>query len=287
VECTINGIGERAGNASMEEMVMILRTRRDRMGVDTKIVTEKIYATSRLITSITGVPVQPNKAIVGANAFAHESGIHQDGLLKEKRTYEIMTPESIGLSKSSLVIGKHSGSHAFLARATELGYKLTKDELKEAFERFKELADKKKEIYDEDIEAIITEVSFRVPDKYKLLNMNVMSGTVAIPSATVEMEVEGSVIKDVGFGDGPVDAAFKVIAKITKTKSKLLKYAVNSITGGTDAQGEVTVRLEEDGCVVVGQGSHTDIIMASVLAYVNALNRLEHFKGRTVKKIYH
>jgi 2-isopropylmalate synthase len=287
VECTINGIGERAGNASMEEMVMILRTRRDRMGVDTKIVTEKIYATSRLITSITGVPVQPNKAIVGANAFAHESGIHQDGLLKEKRTYEIMTPESIGLSKSSLVIGKHSGSHAFLARATELGYKLTKDELKEAFERFKELADKKKEIYDEDIEAIITEVSFRVPDKYKLLNMNMMSGTVAIPSATVEMEVEGSIIKDVGFGDGPVDAAFKVIAKVTKTKSKLLKYAVNSITGGTDAQGEVTVRLEEDGCVVVGQGSHTDIIMASVLAYVNALNRLEHFKKRPVKKIYH
>jgi 2-isopropylmalate synthase len=251
------------------------------------IVTEKIYASSRLITSITGVPVQPNKAIVGANAFAHESGIHQDGLLKEKRTYEIMTPESIGLSKSSLVIGKHSGSHAFLARATELGYKLTKDELKEAFERFKELADKKKEIYDEDIEAIITEVSFRVPDKYRLLNMNVMSGTVAIPSATVEMEVEGSVIKDVGFGDGPVDAAFKVIAKVTKTKSKLLKYAVNSITGGTDAQGEVTVRLEEDGCVVVGQGSHTDIIMASVLAYVNALNRLEHFKKRPVKKIYH
>lgn len=287
VECTINGIGERAGNASMEEIVMILRTRRDRFGVDTRVVTEKIYATSRLITSITGVPVQPNKAIVGANAFAHESGIHQDGLLKEKRTYEIMTPESIGISKSSLVIGKHSGSHAFAARAQELGYKLSKTELKEAFERFKELADKKKDIYDEDLEAIIAEVTFRVPDKYKLLNMNVMSGTVAIPSATVEMEVKGRVIKDVGFGDGPVDAAFKVIAKITKTKSTLLKYAVNSITGGTDAQGEVTVRLAEDGCVVVGQGSHTDIIMASVLAYVNALNRLEHFKKRAIKKVYH
>lgn len=287
VEGTINGIGERAGNASLEEFAVALNIRKDKYPYTTNLVLNEIKRTSDLVSRFTGMPVAPNKAIIGKNAFAHESGIHQDGLLKEKRTYEIMTPESIGLSKSSLVIGKHSGSHAFLARATELGYKLSKDELKEAFERFKELADKKKEIYDEDIEAIITEVSFRVPDKYKLLNMNVMSGTVAIPTATVEMDVEGNVIKDVGFGDGPVDAAFKVIAKVTRTKSKLLKYAVNSITGGTDAQGEVTVRLEEDGCVVVGQGSHTDIIMASVLAYVNALNRLEHIKGRTVKKIYH
>ncbi len=286
VECTINGIGERAGNASMEELVMILRTRRDHLSLDSRIVTKKIYGTSRLITSITGVPVQPNKAIVGANAFAHESGIHQDGLLKDKITYEIMTPESIGISKSTLVIGKHSGSHAFLDRVTELGYKLSKNDLKVVFERFKELADKKKEIYDEDIEAIVTEVSLRAPDKYKLLNMNVMSGTGAIPAATVEMEVDGNVIKDVGFGDGPVDAAFKTIAKITGTKSRLLKYAVNSITGGTDAQGEVTVRLEEDGCVMVGQGSHTDIIMASVLAYVNALNRIEYLKHRSVKGIY-
>jgi len=286
VECTINGIGERAGNAAMEEIVMILRTRRDLFPVDSRIVTEKIYTTSRLITSITGVTVQPNKAVVGANAFAHESGIHQDGLLKEKITYEIMTPASIGLSKSALVIGKHSGSHAFMARAAELGYNLSKDELKIAFERFKELADKKKEIYDEDIEAIITEVAFRAPDKYKLINMNVMSGTGAIPAATVEMDVDGKIIKDVGFGDGPVDAAFKTIAKVTGTKSRLLKYAVNSITGGTDAQGEVSVRLEEDGCMVVGQGSHTDIIMASVLAYVNALNRLEHIKCRSVKGMY-
>lgn len=285
VECTINGIGERAGNASLEEIVMILRTRKDLFSTDTRIVTKKIYPSSRLITSITGVTVQPNKAIVGANAFAHESGIHQDGLLKEKITYEIMTPQSIGMIKSSLVIGKHSGSHAFKKRVEELGYNLTEQELKNAFHRFKDLADKKKEIYDEDIEAIVAEEVFRAPDVYKFLNMNVASGSVAIPTATVEMEVDGKVIKEAEFGDGPVDAAFKAIAKITKTKSRLLKYIVNSITGGTDAQGEVTVRIEEDGTVVVGQGAHMDIIMASAYAYVNALNRLEHVKNKSVKGV--
>jgi 2-isopropylmalate synthase len=285
VECTINGIGERAGNASLEEIVMIFRTRKDLFSTDTRIVTKKIYPSSRLITSITGVTVQPNKAIVGANAFAHESGIHQDGLLKEKITYEIMTPQSIGMIKSSLVIGKHSGSHAFKKRVEELGYNLTEQELKNAFHRFKDLADKKKEIYDEDIEAIVAEEVFRAPDVYKFLNMNVASGSVAIPTATVEMEVDGKVIKEAEFGDGPVDAAFKAIAKITKTKSRLLKYIVNSITGGTDAQGEVTVRIEEDGTVVVGQGAHMDIIMASAYAYVNALNRLEHVKNKSVKGV--
>lgn len=287
VECTINGIGERAGNASLEEIVMILRTRKDLFSIDTKISTEKIYPSSRLITTITGVPVQPNKAIVGANAFAHESGIHQDGLLKEKTTYEIMTPESVGIRTSSLVIGKHSGSHAFKKRVEDLGFTLEDEELKRTFHSFKNLADKKKEVFDEDIEAVIAEEVLRAPDVYKLLNMNVASGSVAIPAATVEMEVNGKVIKDAEFGDGPVDAAFKAIAKITKTKSKLLKYVVNSITGGTDAQGEVTVRIEEDGTVVVGQGAHMDIIMASALAYVNALNRLEHAKRRSVKGIFH
>lgn len=287
VECTLNGIGERAGNASLEEIVMILRTRRDVFGADTGINTEKIYPSSRLITSITGVAVQPNKAIVGANAFAHESGIHQDGLLKNKMTYEIMTPESIGLNKSSLVIGKHSGSHAFRKRVEELGFNLNDDEMKKTFKRFKDLADKKKEVFDEDIEALIAEEVLRAPDVYKLLNMNIVSGTVAIPTATVEMEVEGKVIKDIAFGDGPVDAAFKTIAKITRTKSKLLKYVVNSITGGTDAQGEVSVRIEEDGTVVVGQGAHMDIIMASAHAYVNALNRIEHAKKKHIKGIYH
>ncbi len=287
VECTLNGIGERAGNASLEEIVMTLRTRKDLMNTDTRINTEKIYPSSRLITSITGVAVQPNKAVVGANAFAHESGIHQDGLLKEKITYEIMTPESVGMNKSSLVLGKHSGSHAFRKRVEELGFSLSDEELQKTFKSFKDLADKKKEVFDEDIEALIAEEVLRAPDVYKFLNMSVMSGSVAIPAATVEMEVNGEVTKDVCTGDGPVDAAFKAITKLTGTKSKLLKYIVNSITGGTDAQGEVTVRLEEDGMVVVGQGAHMDIIMASVLAYVNALNRLEHAKKKSVKGIYH
>ena len=239
------------------------------------------------MTSITGVPVQPNKAIVGANAFAHESGIHQDGLLKDKATYEIMTPESVGISQSNFVIGKHSGSHAFRERVNELGYTLTDKELKNVFKRFKDLADKKKEVFDEDIEAIIAEEILRVPDVYEIIHINVVSGTVAIPTATVEMSTHGKVVKDVGVGDGPVDAVFKVIAKITKTKSKLLKYIVNSITGGTDAQGEVTVRLEENGAVVVGQGAHMDIILASALAYVNALNRLEHIKKKSPQDGYH
>ncbi len=286
VECTLNGIGERAGNASLEEIVMILRTRKDLFAVDTGIASEKIFPSSRLITSITGVQVQPNKAVVGANAFAHESGIHQDGLLKEKITYEIMTPESVGMTQSSLVIGKHSGSHAFRKRVEELGFNLSSDELKKAFQSFKDLADKKKEVFDEDIEAIIAEEVLRAPDIYKFLHMNVSSGSIAMPAATVEMEIDGKVIKEAAFGDGPVDAAFKAIAQITKTKSKLLKYIVNSITGGTDAQGEVTVRLEEGGTVVVGQGAHVDIIMASALAYVNALNRLEHAKKKSLKGLF-
>ncbi len=280
VECTINGIGERAGNASLEEIVMILRTRRDLFAFDTKIKTDRIYPSSRLITTITGVSVQPNKAIVGANAFAHESGIHQDGLLKEKITYEIMTPESVGMTKSLIVLGKHSGSHAFRSRVKELGFNLSDEEIVKTFERFKELADKKKEVFDEDIEALIAEEVLRAPDEYKILNMNVVSGTVAIPTATVEMEVKGEIIRDAGFGDGPVDAAFRTIAKITKTKSKLVKYMVNSITGGTDAQGEVSVRLQEDGVAIVGQGAHMDIIMASAFAYVNALNKIEHSKKK-------
>ena len=287
VECTLNGIGERAGNASLEEIVMTLRTRRDLFAADTRINTEKIYPSSRLITSITGVAVQPNKAIVGANAFAHESGIHQDGLLKNKMTYEIMTPESVGMLKSSLVMGKHSGRHAFKARVEELGFTLTDDELQNAFARFKELADKKKEVFDEDIEALIAEEVLRAPEAYKFLNMTVCSGSVAVPVATVELEVAGTVKRDSAFGDGPVDAVFKTIAKITGTASRLLRYSVSSITGGTDAQGEVTVRLEEEGTVVVGQGAHMDIIMASGLAYVNALNRLEHAKKKSRSGWYH
>ena len=283
VECTINGIGERAGNTSLEEVVMILYTRKDYAHLETNIISEEIYSTSKLLTRITGVGVQPNKAIVGANAFAHESGIHTDGLLKDKITYEIMTPESVGVKKSIIVLGKHSGRHALRDELKNRGYELSDSDVNKVFNRFKELADKKKQLYDEDLETIVAEIVLRAPDKYKLINMNVVSGSFAIPTATIQMEVDGEQIKDVSMGDGPVDAAFKTIAKITKTKSKLLKYGVDSITGGTDAQGVVTVRLEENGNEIVGRGAHNDIIMASVLAYINALNRLEYLKKNPIK----
>ncbi len=280
VECTINGIGERAGNASLEEIVMILKTRKDLLGLETSIVSEQIYPASRLISGITGMAVQPNKAIVGDNAFAHESGIHQDGLLKDKTTYEIMTPESVGLSRSTLILGKHSGRHAFKTRLHELGYDISGENLDKAFERFKALADKKKDVFDEDIEAIVQDEVLRIdlPERYRLVSLKVESGTEIAPSAVVQMEVNGSVVTEKGGGDGPVDAVYNVISKITDTRSRLLKYSVNAITGGTDAQGEVSVRLQEDGHTVLGQGSHTDIIVASAKAYINALNRLEYKK---------
>ncbi len=280
VECTINGIGERAGNASLEEIVMILRTRKDTFPADTRIVSEKIYPTSRLITSITGVSVQPNKAIVGANAFAHESGIHQDGLLKDKLTYEIMTPESVGISKSSLVLGKHSGRHAFRERIEGLGYSLDDKELNLAFKRFKTLSDMKKHVYDEDIEMIIMDEIYKISEKYKLVYLNVSCGNVTIPTATVRLEADGNIYQEVGTGDGPVDATFKIIKKIVKTNSNLVKFSVNSITKDMDAQGEVFVKLEEKGLISIGKGADTDIIVASAKAYVNALNRLEYVKDK-------
>jgi 2-isopropylmalate synthase len=281
IECTINGIGERAGNAALEEIVMALKTRKELLGYDTNIVTEQLYSTSRLVSHITGIVVQPNKAIVGANAFAHEAGIHQAGVLRERMTYEIMTPESVGVAQSAIVLGKHSGRHAFKARLKELGYELSEDDIEKAFERFKKLADQKKEIFDEDLDAIVGDEVLRIPDKYKLIYLNVSSGSVTVPTATVELEVEGKKVLKAGFGVGPVDAVFKTIAVITKTKSKLLRYSVDAITGGTDAQGEVTVRLEEDGKTVIGRGAHTDIIVASARAYINALNKLEYRKKRT------
>ena len=278
VECTVNGIGERAGNASMEEIVMALKTRRDFFSYEVGVVTEQIYPTSRLLSSITGILVPPNKAIVGANAFAHEAGIHQDGVLKEKITYEIMRPESVGISQSTLVLGKHSGRHAFRERIKTLGYELNEGHLNQAFQRFKEVADKKKQVFDEDLEAIIADEILRIPDLYKLVNLNVVSGSVTVPTATVQIEFAGKLYQEAGFGDGPVDAAYKTIAKITKTKSRLLKFSVNAITGGTDAQGEVMVILEEGGIRVTGQGAHTDIILAAAKAYVNGLNKLEYQK---------
>jgi len=283
VECTINGIGERAGNASLEEVAMILRTRKDAFNADTRIVSEKIYPTSKLITSITGASVQANKAIVGANAFAHESGIHQDGLLKSKLTYEIMRPESVGITKSSLVLGKHSGRHAFRERIEEMGYTFTDPQINLAFKRFKALSDMKKYVYDEDIEMIIMDEIYKIPEKYKMVYLNVTCGNNVIPTATVKIEADGNVSQDVGYGDGPVDAAFKVIKKLVKTNSKLIKFSVNSITRDMDAQGEVFVKLEEKGSSVIGKGTDTDIIVASAKAYVNALNKLEYVKKRKVE----
>lgn len=278
IESTINGIGERAGNCSMEEVVMALRTRKDFFGAETKVRTEEITRSSRLVTKITGIQVQPNKAIVGANAFAHESGIHQDGLLKERTTYEIMTPESVGLLKTHLVLGKHSGRHAFRDRIKDMGYELSDEDLNKAFERFKRLADQKKEVFDEDLEAILSDEMQQIQEIYVLKNLSAQSGTGITPSATVEMQVDGKIVKQTGTGDGPVDAVYRTIAAITGTRSKLDAYLVKGITGGTDALGEVTVKVEEAGKKVAGHGADTDIIIASAKAYVNALNKLEYWK---------
>ncbi|MDO9529151.1 MAG: 2-isopropylmalate synthase [Syntrophales bacterium] len=285
VECAINGIGERAGNASLEEIVMSLETRKDLFGLYTNIKTEQIYHSSRLLIDITGIPVQPNKAIVGANAFAHESGIHQDGLLKEKATYEIMTPQLVGVSDTQIVLGKHSGRHAMKEHLKKMGYDFDDEEVGKIFKRFKELADVKKEIFDEDIEAIISDDIFRKPEKYKLIYLNVVSGSATIPTATVQMEIDGEVIQEAGFGVGPVDATIAAIRKITKTSHPLLRYAVNAITGGTDAQGVVTVQLKYNGRSVVGRGTDPDVLVASAKAYINALNRLESLKAYNRKDV--
>jgi len=283
IECTVNGIGERAGNCSMEEVVMALRTRKDFFGADTRINTEEIIRSSRLVTKITGIPVQPNKAIVGANAFAHESGIHQDGLLKERTTYEIMRPESVGLVKTNLVLGKHSGRHAFRDRLKQIGYDLSEDDLNRAFERFKRLADQKKEVFDEDLEAIISDESQHITEVFVLKDLKAEGGTGITPSANVEMQIDGKTVRQTGTGDGPVDAVYRTIAAMTGTKSKLDAYLVKGITGGTDALGEVTVKVEEQGKKVAGHGADTDIIVASAKAYVNALNKLEYWKKGRAK----
>ncbi len=273
VECTINGIGERAGNCSLEEFIMALRTRHDILPFSINVDTTQIIHTSRLLSSITGIMVQPNKAVVGANAFAHEAGIHQHGMLMEKTTYEIMTPESIGLSSSSLVLGKHSGRHAFKQRLAELGHDLDEEKLNKAFERFKALADLKKEVFDEDIDAIVTEEA-REEEKYRLDHITVTCGSFAVATATVQLEIDGVTTRTAELGDGPVDATLKAIKKLTKSKAKLMQYNVGAITSGTDAQGEVTVRVSEGNHIAVGKGASTDIIEASAKAYIHALNRL-------------
>ena len=277
-EVTMNGIGERAGNTSLEEIVMALYTRRDLIKLTTSITANLIHPTSRLTSLITGIVVQPNKAVVGANAFAHEAGIHQDGVLKNPMTYEIMAPETVGLSSNRLVLGKHSGRHAFRTKLAQMGYELSDEGLNHLFQKFKELADKRKEIHEEDIEALVAEEILRVPDVYELAYLNVVSGTVAVPTATVKLKVRGKETQNAGFGVGPIDAAFNTIAKMTGSNSKLMRFSVNAITGGMDAQGEVTVRLQDNGLVALGKGADPDIITASAKAYVNGLNRLEYMK---------
>jgi len=275
VECTVNGIGERAGNTSLEEVVMAIKTRRDLFAdVDVGVCTEQIYPSSRLLSQITGIAIPINKPVVGANAFAHEAGIHQDGVLKDKTTYEIMRPESVGLSSNRLVLGKHSGRHAFVDRLNELGVDLGSVDVANAFTRFKALADKKKNIYDEDLLALVAEESVRVPDRYELRDLSVQSLGSALPEATVTMRVDGSERRERCTGDGMVDACFKAISRIVGLEPKLERYQVNAITSETEAQGEATCSLSDEHFTVNGQGVHTDVIMASALAYVNALNKL-------------
>lgn len=274
VECTINGLGERAGNASLEEIVMAVRTRHDHFNVETRLDTTQIVPTSRLVSTITGFPVQPNKAIVGANAFAHESGIHQDGVLKHRETYEIMQAQDVGWHTNSIVLGKLSGRNAFRTRLQDLGIQFeTETELNEAFARFKELADRKHEIFDEDLQAIASDSkALEVDERFKLVCMNVCSETGVIPRASVTLMIDGKEQSAEADGSGPVDATYKAIESIAESGCSLQLYSVNSITSGTDAQGEVTVRLERGGRIVNGLGADTDIVIASAKAYVHALN---------------
>ncbi len=278
VECTINGLGERAGNASLEEVVMTVRTRGDVFECDTRLDTTQIVSCSRLVSGITGFAVQPNKAVVGANAFAHESGIHQDGVLKSRETYEIMLAEDVGWSQNRMVMGKHSGRSAFRARLEELGIEFAaEEELNDAFRRFKDLADKKHEIFDEDLQALVTDVSMRAENEtVNLVSLKVCSETGETPNASIVLSVDGEEVTGSSDGGGPVDATFRAIESIVDTGCELLLYSVNAITSGTDAQGEVTVRLERGGRIVNGQGADTDIVIASAKAYINACNLILH-----------
>ena len=284
VECTINGLGERAGNAALEEIVMALATRNDLMPYETGINTEVITRISRLVSTVTGFTVQPNKAIVGANAFAHEAGIHQDGILKHAGTYEIMTPESVGLRESKLVMGKHSGRHAFREKIKELGYELGDNAVQDAFRRFKTLADKKKDIYDEDIVALIDDEVIRDNDRIKFVSLQVVCGSVGPQTAELELDIDGKTGYVKATGDGPVDATFNAISELFPHVASLRLYQVHAVTEGTDAQAEVTVRLEENGKSVNGQGADTDSLVASARAYVNALNKLLVKRAKTAPR---
>src|SRR5258708_23364866 len=286
-ECTINGIGERAGNCSMEEVVMAMKTRRDLMGVQSRIVTPQIYPASRLLSQVIGQSVPANKPIVGDNAFAHEAGIHQDGVLKYKLTYEIMKPEDIGIPSNKLVLGKHSGRHAFTNRLEELGIDIDDVDVNKAFAEFKALCDKKKIVYDNDILALVTEGARRTTDHFELVELKVGSSTESTPHAAGTMRVHGKQCSAEGEGDGMVDACYKAIYKIAAINPALQRYAVKAITGGTDALGEVSCMIRENGVTVAGQGAHSDIVMASALALVNALNRLKARKHAPLQPTTH
>jgi len=280
VECTVNGIGERAGNASLEEIVMALKTRQDFFGLTTAINTTQVYRTSRLVSELTGFSIQPNKAIIGANAFRHQSGIHQDGVLKKAITYEIMDPRSIGIPSSILILGKLSGRHAFKERLAELGYTLSEEALNHAFQGIKELADKKREITDRDIESLIAEELRITTELYHLDHVEVSCGDHSLPTASVRLiSPEGQGLADAALGTGPVDAIYKAINRIVGIPNKLTEFTIKSITEGIDAIGEVLIRIESDGVTYTGRGASTDIIVASAKAYMNALNRLLAAKG--------
>jgi 2-isopropylmalate synthase len=282
IECTINGIGERAGNAALEEVVMAIRTRPDAVACKPAIVTENILKTSKLLSTITGFDVQPNKAIVGRNAFAHESGIHQDGVLKNAATYEIMTPQSVGWTRSNLVMGKHSGRAAFRDKLRALGYgEIGDNQLNDAFRRFKDLADRKKAVYDDDISALVDDEVLRDHDRIRFVSLDVRAGSKVPPTADLELEVDGVTTAAQATGDGPVDATFNAIRAIFAHDVTLVLYSVGAVTEGTDAQARVTVRLEEGGKMVDGQGADTDTIVASARAYVHALNKLLVKRART------
>jgi len=281
VECTINGIGERAGNASLEEIVMALKTREDIYHKSTKINTKQIYFTSKLVSRLTGFVIQPNKAIVGKNAFSHEAGIHQAGILKERTTYEIMTPQSIGLESNELVLGKHSGRHAFQDKLEKMGYSLDREQLNQAFTSFKKLADTKKEIFVEDLEAIISEeITEQIPVLYTLDYFHVNTGNSTLPTATVRLLYKGEHLVDASCGDGPVDASFKAIDRITGAKVELVDYNIRAITRGKDAQGEASVKIKNNGDIFSGRNISTDTLEASVRAYLKAINKLMYKNNR-------
>jgi 2-isopropylmalate synthase len=273
VECTVNGIGERAGNAALEEIVMAMRTREDQLPFHTRVNSQEIYRTSKLLSTITGLVIPRNKPIVGKNAFAHESGVHQDGVIKQALTYEIMTPESVGVPHSSIVLGKHSGKHGLLARCEALGFKLSEEDLKAIYKKFIALADKKKEVTDEDLVAIVEEALNLIKEFYKLEYMQTTSGNKTMATATVQLRHDNKSDVDSAVGDGPVDATYKTIERITGIAGKLLEYSINAVTIGEDAMGEAFVKLQFKDDVIAGRGLSTDVIEASAKAYLNALNK--------------